>query len=42
MRTDEKIRVLEVWRKNPFSNLSRMEIMKSLNKKTKTPHLRLS
>ena len=36
MRTDEKIRVLEVWRKNPFSNLSRMEIMKSLNKKTKT------
>jgi len=36
MRTDEKIRVLEAWRKNPFSNLSRMEIMKSLNKKTKT------
>jgi len=36
MRTDEKIKILEAWRKNPFSNLSRMEIMKSLNKKTKT------
>jgi predicted nucleotidyltransferase len=36
MRTDEKIKILEVWRKNPFSNLSRMEIMKNLNKKTKT------
>lgn len=36
MRTDEKIKVLEAWRKNPFSNLSRMEIMRTLNKKTKT------
>lgn len=36
MISNEKIRLLEVWRKNPFRELSIAEIMKETKKKTKT------
>lgn len=36
MISNEKIRLLEVWRKNPFTELSIAEIMEKSNKKTKT------
>jgi len=36
MISNEKIRLLEVWRKNPFRELSIAEIMKESKKKTKT------
>lgn len=36
MISNEKIRLLEVWRKNPFRELSISEIMKESKKKTKT------
>ena len=36
MISNEKIRLLEVWRKNPFKELSVAEIMKETKKKTKT------
>ena len=36
MISNEKIRLLEVWRKNPFRELSVAEIMKETKKKTKT------
>lgn len=36
MISNEKIRLLEVWRKNPFRELSIAEIMEELNKETKT------
>lgn len=34
--SNEKIRLLEVWRKNPFNELSIAEIMRESKKKTKT------
>ncbi|MDO8508125.1 MAG: nucleotidyltransferase domain-containing protein [Nanoarchaeota archaeon] len=36
MISNEKIKLLEVWRENPFKELSIAEIMKETNKKTKT------
>ena len=36
MISNEKIRLLEVWRKNPFRELSISEIIKDTKKKTKT------
>src|SRR3989344_6774968 len=36
MISNEKIRLLEVWRKNPFKELSVSEIMKESKKETKT------
>lgn len=36
MISNEKVRLLEVWRKNPFRELSIAEIMKETKKKTKT------
>ena len=36
MISNEKVRLLEVWRKNPFKELSIAEIMKESKKKTKT------
>jgi len=36
MISNEKMRLLEVWRKNPFRRLSIAEIMKETKKKTKT------
>ncbi|MBI2631495.1 nucleotidyltransferase domain-containing protein [Candidatus Pacearchaeota archaeon] len=36
MISNEKIKLLEVWRKNPFRELSIAEIMKESKKKTKT------
>ena len=36
MLSNEKIRLMEVWRKNPFRESSIAEIMKASNKKTKT------
>ncbi len=36
MISNEKIKLLEVWRKNPFRELSIAEIMKETKKKTKT------
>ena len=36
MISNEKIKLLEVWRKNPFRELSISEIIKDTKKKTKT------